>query len=175
MTELPEATPIKPRECRECGAQYYNPAIYVKTCDVCTGLKKNKKSRKKSAPLTSEWKKGILEDLADPFNDLDEIALCVKYNISKAEYYTWKESTPDFNQKVEELSQKYKDQESIFFRKMLIKRAKTSDRAIQIGLEMTRQYSTKKDQDPFAGMTDDDKVRRIKSLLKRAESKLEGK
>lgn len=171
--QLPNPKPLKVRICKECGAEYQNPAAYILYCDICHEERKSRPKVKKVK--TADWKKAILEDLADPFNDLDEIGLCAKYGISKAEYYKWKETIPDFNQRVDDLSQKYRDQESIFFRKMLIKRAKTSDKAIQIGLEMTRQYSTKKDQDPFAGMTDDDKIRRIKALLKKAQTKLEEK
>lgn len=148
----------------------------VSTREALRG-KKNRKLKKieeelgKPVPTSpvEGWQDLIMEDLANTFNELTEEELCLHYGLNVRQYYEWKISIPDFMAQVNERSQKYKDAEGLYYRKLLVKRARISDNALAIGLNVTKQYARKGEEDPLEGLSERDKLVRIKQLMKKVE------
>lgn len=172
--------------CLLCGRKFDAFTEREKYCMECAGNRANKRSKLKNtrAKTTRQlekqlgttlpcepvegWQELLLEDLANPFIDLTEIELCQKYGINVTDFYTYKVKMglDVFAKELSLRSDKYRDQEGIYYRKMLVKQARTQPNATLLGLQMTGQYNRKlMDSDPLAGLSEDAKNVELEALL----------
>jgi hypothetical protein len=120
------------------------------------------------------WEELMLEDLANPFVDSTEMELCRKYGVKITDFYEFKVKMglDVFAQTLASRSEKYRDQEGIYFRKMLVKQAKTQPNATLIGLQMTGQYNKKTlENDPLSGLSEEAKDKELQALLSKLNHK----
>ena len=117
------------------------------------------------------WQELILEDLANPFDALTEQELCRKYKVPTEEFYAFKLSLGDFTGELNKRSEKYANQESIYYRKMLIKHASRNPNAVLVGLQITKQYVKGMNaDDPLMGLSEADKKKELEQLLAKAKA-----